>query len=233
VRRVLVLRASEDAQRTAQKLRAMGCEPVVSPVLDIVATGAKIPGGVFDAVLASSAKGLECAGDLDAPRALPMHCVGAVTARAAECAGWRPDIVAGGAEALLPLLRARYASPARFLYLAGRDRQRTLEDGLRAADHHVVIVETYQAQAASSLSSEARAALAAGEIAAVLHYSRRSAEIFLRLAEAAGLTAALATAVHLALSENVAEPLRRAGLAPRVATRPDETHVLNLLSCGA
>ena len=57
--RVLVLRAREDAERTASRLRAMGFTPLLSPVLEIVGTGAAIPRGPFDAVLATSAKGLE------------------------------------------------------------------------------------------------------------------------------------------------------------------------------
>lgn len=230
MKRALLLRAQEDAARTEEKLRAAGFAPVVSPVLQIVATGAKIPAGDYDAVLASSAKGVALAQDADAFKASPFHAVGAKTAEAARASGWRPDIVAGAAESILPLLLARYAAaPARFLYLAGRDRQPALEAGLRAAGHDVVTVEVYEARAATALAPEAIAAIAAKEIDAALHYSRRSAEIFLALAHATGLSRRLPAIAHVALSEDVASPLRYAGLQARVALTPDEAGLLTAL----
>ncbi|MGA9824988.1 MAG: uroporphyrinogen-III synthase [Methylocystis sp.] len=223
--RVLVLRAREDAERTASRLRAMGFTPLLSPVLEIVGTGAAIPRGPFDAVLATSAKGLEFCAEPEELRTLPLHAVGARTAHIARELGWRPDLFAGEARGLAPLIRARYATPARFLYLAGRDRQSDLETGLRAAGHEVTIVETYEARAATALAPAALDALAKGKIAAALHYSRRSAEIFVKLARDAGLTKALGEIDHLALSREAASPLPRA----RIAERPDEEHLLRLL----
>jgi uroporphyrinogen-III synthase len=227
VTRVLVLRAREDALRTSEKLRSMGFTPVVSPVLEIGSTGAPIPSGDYDAVLASSAKGIDCAGsDAEALGALPFHAVGAKTATAAQARGWRPDIVAGNAEAILPLLLARYPAPAHFLYLAGRDRQEALESGLLAAGHRITAVEVYEARAATALTQEASAGLAAGDIDIALHYSRRSAEIFLALAKAAGLSPRLGRMIHIALSEDVATPLEALGLKVLRAERPDEAHLL-------
>jgi uroporphyrinogen-III synthase len=225
VTRVLVLRAREDAERTASRLRAMGFTPLLSPVLEIVGTGAAMPRGPFDAVLATSAKGLEYCAAPDELRTLPLHAVGARTGKIARELGWRPDLFAADARGLLPLIHARHQTPARFLYLAGHDRQNELETGLRAAGHDVTIVETYEARAATALAPDALDALAKGEIAAALHYSRRSAEIFVRLARDAGLAEALAEIDCLALSKDAASPLPRA----RIAERPDEEHLLRLL----
>ncbi|MGJ0511716.1 uroporphyrinogen-III synthase [Methylocystis sp.] len=227
---VLVLRAAEDAARTAGKLHALECVAVISPVLEFVATDAIIPYGEYDAVIVTSAKGVEFAGDARPLRAAPLHAVGEKTAEAARARGFQPDIVAGNAEAILPLLLERYQRPARFLYLAGRDRQNILEAGLRAAGHEVQTVEVYEARAAQSLTAEALAAIAARRVTAALHYSRRSAEIFLQLAQAAGVADALRDMTHVALSEHVAAPLRRRGLETLVAAKPDEEHLLSLLS---
>ncbi|MGC1861753.1 MAG: uroporphyrinogen-III synthase, partial [Methylocystis sp.] len=139
--------------------------------------------------------------------------------------GWRPDLLAGDARALAPLIRARHKTPARFLYLAGHDRQSDLETYLRAAGHDVTVVETYEARSATALTPAALDALAKGEIAAALHYSKRSAEIFVKLARDAGLTKALGEIDHLALSREAASPLPRA----RIAERPDEEHLSRLL----
>jgi uroporphyrinogen-III synthase len=225
VKRVLVLRARADAARTAVKLRAMGFAPLLSPVLEIVATGAGTAESVFDAVLATSAKGLEFCAEPGGAQSLPLHAVGARTAQVAQSLGWRPDLVAGDAHALTPLILARYKTPARFLYLAGRDRQDDLETGLRASGHDVTIVETYEARAAMALAPQIFDALAKGEIDAALHYSKRSAEIFVALARDAGLTEALGEVDHLALSKDAASPLPCA----RISERPDEEHLLRLL----
>lgn len=222
-----MLRAREDAARTAAKLQEMGCEPLLSPVLEIAATGAAIPAGAYDAVLASSAKGVECAGpETHLLKSLSFHAVGAKTAAAAQAEGWRPDIVAGNAEAILPLLLDRYRAPAHFLYLAGRDRQAALEAGLRAGGHAITAVEVYEARAAERLSDEAIASMREGAVDIALHYSRRSAELFLNLAGAAFLTPHLARMAHVALSEDVARPLRAIGLNPAVAAKPDEAGLL-------
>ena len=224
-------RAADDAARTAQKLRALEFEPILSPVLDIAATGAQIPQEAYDAALASSAKGVELAQSAEAFKVLPLHAVGEKTAQAARALAWRTDIVAGNAEAILPLLLARHPEPAYFLYLAGCDRQPTLEAGLKAAGHRVVAAEVYEARAAKALSKEAIDAIAAGEIDAVLHYSRRSAEIFLSLAKAAGILQKARAALHLALSHAVAKPLLCEDFPNvGVAERPDEAHLMELLA---
>jgi uroporphyrinogen-III synthase len=225
-----VLRAAEDAARTAGKLRALDCAAVLSPVLEFAATGAIIPCGAYDAVIVTSAKGVEFAGDAPQLGASPLHAVGEKTAEAARALGFHPDIVAGNAEAILPRLLERYQSAAHFLYLAGRDRQPVLEAGLRAEGHEVRTVEVYEARAAQALTTEALSAIAARRVIAALHYSRRSAEIFLALAQAAGVADALHDITHVALSEHVAAPLRHLGLQTLVAAKPDEYNLLSLLS---
>jgi uroporphyrinogen-III synthase len=231
VTRVLLTRANEDGERTAEKLRQLGIEPLLSPVLEVVATGAAIPRGAFDVVLATSAKALENAGEeLSELRDLPLHAVGRRTAQTAERFGLRADIVAANAQTFLPLLRERYERPTRFLYFAGRDRRDELEKTLRAKGHSVAVVETYEARAARALTDAAAAALKAGEVGAVLHYSKRSAEIFLDLVRAARLIEKLRGVAQLALSPEVAKPLSGAGLARvLVAEKPDEEHLLRLL----
>lgn len=229
MKQALLLRAREDALRSGEKLRSRGYAPVLSPVLEIVATHAPVPPGVYDAVLASSAKGIESVEDFSAFGALPFHLVGAKTAASARARGLTPQIVAGAAETILPLLMSAYDQPAHFLYLAGKDRQPTLEAGLRAKGHRITAVDVYEARAATSLTEEARDALRAKTIDVALHYSRRSVEIFLRLVEKEKLTPALESIRALALSEDVATPLRAMGLRVEVAAQPDEDGLFALL----
>lgn len=225
--RVLVTRARDDAERTAEKLRRLGHAPMIAPVTEIVATGAPIPCGPFDALLATSARALRHAGD-DVARLAdrPLFVVGARTAEAARARGLHVEASAPDVAALIALLRERFDRPRRFLYLAGRDRKDTLESFARASGHEVTAVETYRAQEVSALPADALAALGRGEIDAVLHYSTRSAALFLALTK--GRVDEIA---HLALSEDVAGVLRAAGCANvRAAPAPEEESLLGALA---
>ncbi len=208
----------------------MGFDALLSPVLEFAHCEASLPNESFDAVLATSAKGVEHLPPNQNLRETPLHAVGARTAKAAEKQGWRTYLLAGRSAALLALVKARYRTPARFLYLAGRDRKDDLEKGLRAAGHDVIVLETYEAKATQALRPEAIRAIANGGIAAVLHYSRRSAEIFGELARKAGVAEALRAIPQLALSADVALSLERElGVKPFVAATPGENELLLLL----
>ena len=231
MRRVLVLRAREDAQRTSEKLAAMGFACVLSPVLEIVATGAKALAADFDAVIVTSAKALEHSDQPESLRRLPLFVVGARTSALAERRGWRLAGVAPESAALLGVILEHRPSLGRLLYLAGRQRRETIETALRRAGREVFALETYDAREAAALTREAAAALAQGEISAALHYSPRSAEIFVRLVERAHLASAARALAHFAISAETAAALRPME-APRtlVADSPDEQALLRLLA---
>ena len=80
-----------------------------------------------------------------------------------------------------------------------------------------------------SLPESALDALRTGQIGAALHYSRRSADLVIRLAEEAGLASSLLMFPHLCLSADVAAPLRSAGATTLVAGDPSEEALLGLL----
>jgi uroporphyrinogen-III synthase len=226
--RVIVTRPETDALRTADRLAGMGLEPVLSPVLVVRATGTAVPNGPFDGVLATSANAF-----LDAfPPSLttaPLFAVGEATAAAGRRAGFSEVHTSPGraydvAEDVRRLAPAR----ARLLYLAGRARTDTLETRLAEAGFHLTVIETYAADPAEALAEQAISALRQ-DSPMVLHYSARSAEIFLRLAIRAGLFDAVLRCAHLCLSEAVARPLREAGAQVRVAPKADEGALLALL----
>jgi uroporphyrinogen-III synthase len=229
---VVVTRAHRDAARTARTLRELGHQPVLSPVLEIRATGVGIPDEAFAAVLATSANAFAPVAPPwpEGLRSLPLFAVGAATAAAARAAG-HGDVThgPGRAEDLAAFLPEQVPG-SHLLYLAGRDRGPQLEDALAARGFVVTTVEVYAAEAADGLSAEALAALAGPGPLAVLHYSARSAAILLRLALAAGLREGLHRARHLCLSPAVAEPLLAERLAVAVATKPQEEALMRLLA---
>lgn len=227
--RVLVTRPEAEATITAAALARLGHECVLAPVLRIQPVEFVAPAQRFAAVLITSANAVR-PGLPDGPGA-PLYVVGARTAAALQRLGHAPPHdVADDSKGLVAALLRDLPASAAVLYCAGRDRKSDIEAVLRDNGHHVTVLVVYEAEAATTLPESVRIALAAGQIAAVLHYSRRSAGIFVALAEAAGLARALDELRHLCLSEDVAVPLRqRQGPFIRIAAQPDEAHLLALL----
>ncbi len=221
-----------DSEATAARLIARGHAAFIAPVMRIVATKAAPPTENFDALIATSAPALELLAQaaVDSLRDLPMHVVGARAAAAARARGFRkvsdplPDVAA-----LTAALLANAPCRGRFLYLAGRDRKPLLEAALREANHRVEAVIMYEARAETALAGEAVALLNGGKIDAVLHFSRRSAQLFLDLARAAGAGGALRKLTHVCISQDAAAPLRDAGLVVRAAPAPDTESLIAAL----
>jgi uroporphyrinogen-III synthase len=214
---ILVTRALDESQRTAASLAREGHDSVVSPVTEMVPTGAVWPAGVIDGVIATSAHAFElfsCAPDWPLPEArrlIRLLLVGGRTLDAARERGFAGTaLTAPDATALGTKIELHFSSPRRLVYLAGRDRNPGLENKLTDLGHAIELVEVYAAQPADSLTEDALALAGQGKVGAVLHYSRRSAEIYLRLARNAGLD--LSRVNHVCISHNAAAPLLAAGI---------------------
>ncbi len=227
--RVIVTRARGDAARTAAALRARGHEALLSPVLEIVGAGAVIEHAGAQALVATSAHAFDVLTRADAERLahLPLFVVGARTAQAAMRAGLAPPrIVAANAAELAPLLAAAMEPHARLLYLAGHDRKPDLEEALQARGHLLTIAITYEARAAAALSPQVAQAIAAGDADAVLHFSRRSAQLFMSCAARAGLGAAIMRLRHVCISQDAAQDLPPGA---RIAPTPDSAGLFKAL----
>jgi uroporphyrinogen-III synthase len=226
--RVLVTRSGDDAERTAEKLGARGHEACLAPVTRIVPTGDPAPSGSYDALIVTSAHAEEALASLD--RTKPVFAVGERTAQAVRAAGFASVTVAeGDAVSLSRLIRGAPAPGLTLLHVTARHHKEEPAVSLRAAGFTVLQWEAYEAQAAETLPESAVDALRTGQIAAALHYSRRSAELVIRLAGEAGLASSLLAVPHLCLSADVAAPLRSAGATTFVAGDPSEEALLGLL----
>lgn len=233
--RVLVTRPEAQGRRTAARLGALGHEPLLVPLTAIRPTGAAPPPGPFAAAIVTSANAVPALagwiGDEPGRAALPVFAVGERTAehlRAAACASVRDAADEGGdAVALARLVRSAVPAGARLLLATGRDRKAEPAAALRAAGYDLAIWDVYAAEPARELPVALADALRAGRLDAALHYSRRSAETALALAAGAGLLPPFHALAHHALSDDIAEPLRRAGAGRvAVAARPDEEALL-------
>ncbi len=223
--RVWVTRANPGAQATAERLRALGFEPVVAPLLEVRAA----PGGPIDltdiaALAFTSANGVAAFAGRSAERVLPVFTVGAATAEAARSAGFASVVSADGdVEALAPVIAAHGPFAGAVLHPAPVEPAGDLcavlmNLGVRAT--RTIVYETV----ARPLDPAEAARVA--EVNAVLLHSPKAARA---LADWRG-EAPAGRLVAVCLSANVAAPVANAGLAAvLVAAEPNEVALLETL----
>ena len=231
--RLLVTRPEPDNERTAAELRARGHEVMVAPMLRVEPViDADLGAGPWAAVLITSANGARAIaahkrrGELTA---LPVLAVGQASATAARAAGFSDVTSADGDGGDLARLAAvRFSGAAMpLLYLAGEERARDLGAELAASGLKVATVAVYRTVKVAALPDDVRAALAAGVVEGVLHFSRRSVESYLDCAR----DGPALQPIHYCLSARAAEPLQAAGASRiRVAAKPDEAGMLALVT---
>lgn len=230
--RVLVTRPLPAANRTAERLRALGHVPVILPLTQTV--GLPVDTGLldhsFDAVAVTSANALRHAGrTVIAPLAgLPCQAVGARTAAAARQAGFRLVITGSGAAEGLSA-RLAESAPRAVAYLCGHVRRPEFEAALLEAGISVTAIETYDTVAAE-LPAAKLSAVFQTPVNAVLLYSRAAAVAFTALARRP--EAALLEAITvLCLSDRIAAVLEPSpGWKVLVAREPEEDALMSRLA---
>jgi uroporphyrinogen-III synthase len=229
--RLLVTRPEADARRTAATLSARGHEVRIAPLLRIEAVaGADLGAAPWQALLmtsANAARAIALHPKLAELRLVPVLAVGRRTAEAGFAGVIGAD---GSAGDLARLAAGRFGAAAPLLYLAGSDRARDLAADLAPSGIAVRTVEIYRAHAAEEFPAEIVAALGASHIDGVLHFSRRSCEIFVQCAERAGVVAAALRPIQFCISAQAADPLARAGADKiRIAAQPEEDALVALI----
>lgn len=230
--RVLLTRAAADAARTRAILEGLGHRVLVSPVIAIEATGASWPGGVVDALLATSGQAFAAIAEdwgptLEARRLVPLWLVGQRTEETARARGFLGASYTAPHAVALAFEMGKRTDLGRVVYLAGRDRKPDIETALNVTDQPIEVIETYEAMAANHLDGAAETAFRDGRVDAVLHFSRRSAALFSDLVTRAAIEP---SAVHICLSHDVAAPLIELGWPTQVAAEPTETSLIASLA---
>ena len=225
--RIVVTRPQADGERTATVLEALGHEVLVAPLMRIEPVAVALA-GTWSAIVITSANALQAAAAPEL-KSLPVFAVGPRTAEVARQAGFAVVSAANGdTKDLVRLIAARSAgAKAPLLYLAGEDRAGDLVAELATQGIRAQMKIVYRA-VAEPFPTVLAAALDAGDVDAVLHFSRRSAELFIQGAKASGVAGPAEDVRHLCLSSQVAEPLAGASRIA-VAARPEEAALIALL----
>ena len=231
--RLVVTRPQIDSERTAAVLRARGHAVLVAPLLRVEPVKADFS-GTWGGVIVTSTNAPGAISGNPARAALvklPLFAVGQRSADAARGSGFADVTSAGGdVRDLVQLIAERHADAAvPLLYLAGEDRAADLVADLAGHGVAAEMAVVYRAVTAP-FPPELIAALQAGDVDAVLHFSRRSAENYIAGARQAGIIEQALAVRHFCLARPIAEPLSGAGAGSiAVAKRPDEAALLGLL----
>jgi uroporphyrinogen-III synthase len=233
---LLVTRPLEDAEPLARKLQAMGHEVTIDPMLSLVLKPeTPLDRTRVQALLVTSANGLRAlAGrpDLKNWLKVPLFAVGPTTAAMAQALGFSSVYEAQGDVVSLSALSIAQLDPdgGPLVHVSGTVTAGDLKGTLERAGFWVETAVLYEAKAAEQLSKVTIDELSRASIHGVLLYSRRSAEVFRRLCESAGLEENLGDLTAYCLSGNVATPLQGLGFGGiQVATAPNETELLALI----
>jgi uroporphyrinogen-III synthase len=237
---ILVTRPEPGNEKTAAALRARGYDTLLSPMLRYEA----IPfhdedDAAYDGVVITSANAIRAIESHPSRQhlfGLRAFAVGEQTAEAARDAGFGEVVSArAGAHALSDLIVNNVATGqlkkgATLCYLAGADLAHDLAADLGARGFTVVTHTTYRMVPVAGFPAGISDAFRAGGIAAVLHYSRRSARAFLDAARADGIEISALALPQCCISDAVAGILREAGaMQVAAALMPDEVAVLDVL----
>jgi uroporphyrinogen-III synthase len=228
-RRVWITRAQPGAEATAARVRALGHDAWVEPLLDIrPLADARIELGGVGALAFTSANGVRAFTDLSGQRDIKVFAVGAATAQAARAAGFRAVLSADGDVAALAQGIAARRGEIRgvVLHPGAAEPAGDLAGALADQGVEVRSVALYDSVAAEVEPARLAALVQADSV--LLHSPKAAKELarVLKAHPAPGLRA-------LGLSPAVIRPLARSGLAERTSPpMPLEAALLNLIGRG-
>jgi uroporphyrinogen-III synthase len=226
--RILVTRPLEDGMEIAARLAERGHRALLAPLLTPRFPGGPEPGFEdIQAVLVTSANGIRALSRRTARRDLPIFAVGPQSADEARKSGFTDVRSADGDAKALAEATMRWASrDAVLLHVCAEDAPGSLAEILTRNGFMVRRCALYAIEPATTLSSEAKAALQDGTVDAVMLFSPRTARIFATLADGLPTDGITALCISPATAQALA-PMTFARVA--VAERPNQNAMLTLV----
>lgn len=211
--RVLLTRPEPDSTALAARLKNDGIDSVIAPLLEIVPRDPgppPVPMDSVQALLVTSANAAERLPSVTERRDVRVLCVGAATAEAARAQGFDSVESADGAIEELTALALGTLDPKAgpVLHLSGETVAGDLAGMLRLAGFEAHRLVVYEARPAEALPPRVLAELRRGRLDAVLFFSPRTAETFVRLVKSAGLAGQLDSVAAVAISDKAADACR-------------------------
>jgi len=224
--RIWITRAQPGADTTAERVRALGHEPVVAPLLAVrPAENVRVDLAGVAALAFTSANGVRAFAELTPDRGLRVFAVGSATAQAARAAGFKSVLSADGdVEALADGIAARRGElRGAVLHPGAAEPAGDLAGALKK---HGVEARRLVLYATSPVKLSADEASNLVQCDAVLLHSPRAAQVMAKLLKAHPAPGMRA----LGLSKAVIKPLARTPLAAKAFPPfPLEAALLNLI----
>lgn len=181
--RLLMTRPEPDASLSAERLRTLGHDVLISPVMTVNFSNKSLSWQPGTDLVVTSRNGVRAlakhAHDEMRESAL-LYTVGDATAALAREAGFLNILSASGSvDDLIDLIAGK--KPAKLLYICGRERKEKLETKLNEIGITLDLAESYHADFAKEFTQQAQKALQDQTIDGILLYSNRSAEALKKL----------------------------------------------------
>ncbi|MEE2970268.1 MAG: uroporphyrinogen-III synthase [Pseudomonadota bacterium] len=223
--RALITRPRDDAEALVNELNAARVETFIEPLLNI----ASVPGALakldrVQAILLTSRNGVRALAEETDQRDTPIYAVGDATADIARELGFiNVESAAGDSAALAQLVEDRLdPGDGALLHGSGTAVAGDLAGTLAAKGFTVRCEILYEARPAIRLSAELQALLTNGALDGATFFSPRTAQTFVNLVNAAGLSPACRAVTAICISPAVVRALGSMEFDEiRVASRPD------------
>ena len=237
--KILITRPKSDGKNVAVALEKLGCKTLISPVLSIepraqakneFLTAFEKPVQALIVTSKHAVMGLApCVPSLK----IPVIAVGTVTAAAAYAQGFTNVHTANGnAQDVIEYIKKHISPNAGMLiHAAGKHLSTDTALILNDAGLHTEKIVTYQARSASNLSPETLQAIKERSLWGATFFSKRSAEIFMKIIRDASLLDSLKHIRAFALSPAIAAALQQDYWhAVYAAAQPAQSALLNVIS---
>jgi uroporphyrinogen-III synthase len=231
--RALVTRPRHEGAALAALLAKRGIDTIIEPLIEITKRATALPTlAEVQAILCTSANGVRVLASESSERGVPIFAVGDATARAAHETGFREVESAGGDVGDLARLVCRHLRPedGKLLHIAGSEVAGDLAATLGIHGFTLERLVLYDACAATSLTPAAARLIEDRQIELALFFSPRTAAIFARLVEAAGVADGLAMTTALSISPAADAALATLTFRERaIAAAPTQAALLALV----
>lgn len=231
--RVLVTRPEDDARETAARLKALGHQPIVAPLISIkFIDGPDIDLARVRALIATSSNGMRALARRTRRRDIAVFAVGQQTAETARQEGFgKVHSADGDAVALASLVASSVvAGTGALIHATGSEASGALVAGLCEKGFDVRREALYETPAVASLPAVAADALREGSLDAALFFSQRTARIFSERVTEAGLAPLCAKLLAACISAGAADGLSSLKFHKiQVASAPNQDALLACL----
>ena len=206
--KILLSRTEEENRRSAERIAALGFEPVSLPLGKFIETDNPIQWENCDGIILTSSAVVAILKQrgISLPKQIRFYVCGERTAQDLKEAGIsEAEIVCETAGALAGKLVAKFfGTKARLLYLAGRDRAFDFTEAFAGTGIFLELTEVYSVERIDPGKKVIQAALEEACGGVQLHYSAASATFFFELIKKYGLQTASKTMSAVAISQKTA-----------------------------